>query len=573
MSLVTVTSPDNPEKFLLMGQSVGDLLKSAIEAFNLPASETYEIRRESDGVKIISDDVLRFLSGATEKDGNLTVVISPVTNPNLNPVTTPNLNGGVPVTSPPRIPLCPNRPNVVRPPLPMRNIVDSLNPILDIALHPELHNITPGRFLKQKKAAVKETYQEVVKFIKAKVKCYSHATAKHYAQLVLGYDGGKFSKLFEVKVGSSVKSGLGPFTLQVYNHLNYRKDDTEKRPRGARRRLELGDDDNEDDPQIPADMSSAAYGCVRYEEPLPIEETEESQEQKRLDLLSVEPDCAEAEVLMEKTYVSQRISINRAVPLKKRLPEVFRQWPLLRHRKHLCQHASRLLGKDVQTVWSSALGEKCGRFSDFMLTHWTTEDKRKSSTLSRKMLDLLQEKEAASVSLSLQSNCLAMFPLLTGFLKDQEGLLFKLVPAATSDDDVLGQINSDNPLLVIRGQSLFDVNATADLFITRICIPPDNPLDGFLLLILAYFAFPSIPDSPPLTLTHHPETKHYFVFGFKYPSKVASSLEFIQRQLLDINPERGSKRDGRNKTGMAAKVRTLTEQLTYHCSTWSVCRF
>lgn len=552
MSLVTVTSPGHPEKIFLMGNSLEQLLQSAIGAFKLPQDETYEIRRESDGVKIISDDVLRFLSTSAERDGHLAVNISAAI-PNSDRETTPNLNRGILITSPPRIPLSVNRPEVVRPALPMRNIVDALDPVLSIVLDPSASNITPGRFLKLRKVAVKETYQEIAKFIRGRVKCFSYATARHYAQLVFGYEGGKYSKLFEVKVGSKVKSGLSSFTQQLYNHLNYRKEESEKRPRGARRCLQMEEDVDDPLPLIPADMHCAAYGCVRYEEALPTDECEASQEEKRLRLLALDPDLAESEVLMESTYVSQRVSINRAVPLKKRLPEVLGQWPLLKHRKHLCQHASRLLGKDVLTEWSSSLGDKCGRFNDFMLTHWTSEDRKKSSATSKRMLDLLKQKEEAlAVLTSNESNCLTLFPLLVGFMKDQEALLFQVKPAEMSDTEVSRSINTDNPVLVIRGESLFELDATAHVFVTGVGIPAASVIDGFLLVILAYF-----------------------VFGFKYPPKIASSLEFMQRQLLDINPERGSKRSGRKgqEGGVAAKVRTLTELLTYHCSAWNVCRF
>lgn len=539
-----------------MEETLSALRQAAIAAFSLPEGDEYEVSRELDGVKILNDEVFQFLSSAESGGKNLELVISPSTTRIVrSPPGTPTQNLQTPVSRNILGAANSNSP-VDQPALPMRNIVENLDPVLEIALHPDGSQVTPAQYLKMKRLAIKETYQEVAKFIRKKVKKESFPIVRHYAELVLRYDGGKYSKLFEVQLGSTVKSGIAAFTLQIYNHLNYRKPEEEKRNkrRAPRRRLDENqvDEEAEDDvrPLPDTELTSAAYGCVAYSAPLPPEEREETQESSRVDLLSSDPESAESAVLMERTFPSQRCTINRR---KVQVKEVFDLWPLLKHRTFFLSHAERLLGKDVRNVWSLNLGEKCGRFCDFMQAHFAAEDKRKSTARTTDMLAILREKEYVNgVFQQKEANSLALFPLLVGYNKESADVLFRVMPATTTKEEVEA-ISSGSPLLVIRGESIFDPSASADLLMAQEMVSAADVLDGFLLLILSYF-----------------------IFGFKYPKKIGSSLEFVQRLLLDINPEVGTKRDMvaiRQNNFIDPKVRQLTEQLTFFCSAWNVCRF
>ncbi|KAK3931990.1 Serine/threonine-protein kinase PDK1 [Frankliniella fusca] len=543
MPLVTVSTPERGERIFVMGDTIEALRQSAIKAFNLPVGESYEVCRESDGVKILTDEVLHFLSNSESNGKNLEVLLSPSSTAQSECAqTTPtstvsNVLGNIGNSNS----------QASYPPLPMRNIVEILNPILEVALNPDDGQVTPLQYFQMKKVAIRETYQEISKFIRKKAKSYSFPTAKHYAQLVLSYDSGKFSRLFEVKVGSTVKSGLSAFTLQIYNNLNYRK--TEKKTRRPRRRLleTQSEEDVDDVVPLPSEITSASYGCAAYAATLPPDETEESQEKSRIDLLSMDPDSTEASVLMERTYPTQRAVINQ-----RKVKDVFIMWPLLKHRTHLCSHADRLLGKDVRNVWSHNLGNKCGRFNDYMLAHFASENKKKSTTITRSMLSLLKEKDQVDGILQQeQANSLALFPLLVGYNKEDSNLLFRVMPATTTTEE-LKEIDCQLPVLIIRGESLFDPLASTDLIVGNERVSTVNAIDGFLLVFLSYF-----------------------VFGLQYPKNLSSSLEFIQRLLLDINPEVGSKKERtpRDANYIDAKVRQLTEQLTFHCSAWNVCRF
>ncbi|XP_077558016.1 uncharacterized protein LOC144173484 [Haemaphysalis longicornis] len=49
----------------------------------------------------------------------------------------------------------------------------------------------------------------------------------------------------------------------------------------------------------------------------------------------------------------------------------------------------------------------------------------------------------------------------------------------------------------------------------------------------------------------------YYVFNMVYPGSVATTLEFIQRQLFNINPLSGTKCDGKRKSGTSVNVKVM----------------
>jgi len=105
MRLITVSSPDRPDKVFVMGGTLSELKEAALEKLKLPPGNyevcfdislsnllkliwcqnnlsswiLFQFCRATDGVKILSDDVLQFLSDASETDGNLAVVVSAAT--------------------------------------------------------------------------------------------------------------------------------------------------------------------------------------------------------------------------------------------------------------------------------------------------------------------------------------------------------------------------------------------------------------------------------------------------------------------------------------------------------------
>ncbi|XP_033229639.1 uncharacterized protein LOC117181180 [Belonocnema kinseyi] len=74
------------------------------------------------------------------------------------------------------------------------------------------------------------------------------------------------------------------------------------------------------------------------------------------------------------------------------------------------------------------------------------------------------------------------------------------------------------------GMSLYDEAVSYLVIIeNEIVLRTNEVIQGILMLVLSYY-----------------------VYGYNYSPEEASSLEFIQRMLLDINPEKGHKRGRKN---------------------------
>ncbi|XP_015120383.1 uncharacterized protein LOC107043397 [Diachasma alloeum] len=137
---------------------------------------------------------------------------------------------------------------------------------------------------------------------------------------------------------------------------------------------------------------------------------------------------------------------------------------------------------------------------------------------------------------------IATIPVLLAYFKENQDRLYIIRDAATTEDDLEACISAPTPTLVILGNSLYDRSASCKIYIeSKPCLTADNVLQGFLITFLAYF-----------------------VFGLEYPSQIKSTLEFIQRIFLDINPELGHKRvsgQKRRRSQIDVKSQSLSEYI------------
>ncbi|XP_015115559.1 uncharacterized protein LOC107040131 [Diachasma alloeum] len=133
-------------------------------------------------------------------------------------------------------------------------------------------------------------------------------------------------------------------------------------------------------------------------------------------------------------------------------------------------------------------------------------------------------------------------PLLLEYFKEDANQLYLVMDSASSLEEMEAAITDVTPKLIVLGRSLYDREAVCRIFIEKKeCVYVDNVLQGFLVVFLAYF-----------------------VFGLKYPQKLKSTLEFIQRIFLDINPEQERKQvegPGRQRTVIDSKCYTLCENI------------
>jgi hypothetical protein len=110
--------------------------------------------------------------------------------------------------------------------------------------------------------------------------------------------------------------------------------------------------------------NSYHYGCQQRQVPLPVGETGEIQEVKRLELCRLyehQRDSLKVARLMEQTFASQREIINA----KMQLCEVLIKWPFLGLARPILEHLRQLTGVDIEVSLRAAIGRKSQNIFDF----------------------------------------------------------------------------------------------------------------------------------------------------------------------------------------------------------------
>ncbi|XP_070531448.1 uncharacterized protein [Cardiocondyla obscurior] len=289
-------------------------------------------------------------------------------------------------------------------------------------------------------------------------------------------------------------SGIESLRMQIYNCVQYMK-----HTRNKKRAFSSDSDDaelEERKKQTAISQRRDQYGCIAYAPKLPPTEDSKSQEEKRIQLLelfaNVERDTKTVNHLMIDTYPTVRGIINEK---SKKIEELLIDWPFLKDSDFLLQHSSTLLGKDVTNIWSNSLNTKVKPIRQYLKFL-----KKKSGN----MTNIINECKAA-VQITKNNT--------------------PKILVDTADTNVLSIPNSNYPVLIIRGTSLYDTNAICTVvFEKNTLIFCDDVSQGILICFLTYY-----------------------VFGYCYPREIEKTLEFIQRVFLNINPITGGKKSIKSK--------------------------
>lgn len=145
----------------------------------------------------------------------------------------------------------------------------------------------------------------------------------------------KYEKAFSRK---NSDNGIPALRDSILNNLQYKK--------GKLKSENVG-------PQIPVSYTDKdEYGFVEYNPPLPTNETSATQEKKRILLLN-EFEALRHESLLITDLNSQTYPTQRALLIdsNRNLIEITTNWPFLKNVSCLINHCTRLLGKDVRTIW------------------------------------------------------------------------------------------------------------------------------------------------------------------------------------------------------------------------------
>ncbi|CAG2067768.1 unnamed protein product [Timema podura] len=245
--------------------------------------------------------------------------------------------------------------------------------------------------------------------------------------------------------GELLNDGIEAFIIRLYDHINYKKPSSEKR---QKKRPHHSEEISEKENTPRLHMKERVYdeyGCVAYEVPLPEDETKETQESKRLQLLHIRNSmndcdeienlmtatCDEIDKLMKSTYATQRKDI---IDRKGGLKEVLLKWPYLEEANYFLAHASLLFGKDVKKVWE----EKVSLKGLVLLSVLEIEQKKKNQVGQKRtearicMKEVIATANRASTNLRQETpKMLALFQLLPLFFLEDEKEIFCLVTVSS----------------------------------------------------------------------------------------------------------------------------------------------
>ncbi|XDV22738.1 hypothetical protein PO909_027581 [Leuciscus waleckii] len=273
------------------------------------------------------------------------------------------------------------------------------------------------------------------------------------------------------------------------------------------------------------------YGCTRFQPDLPLDETDvsiETKRQKLEDLYSQEgakgAEKAEVEKLMETTFCLQRSQIN-SVPAPS-VAELMEKWPYLFFQKGLFAHFELLTDINVLRALELSM-EECGKnILEFF----------KSKPTNSEVKSILSKDEPIDSSYQIVQLLMAHF-----MEKQDELILQENMCATPADLEKTGNLPV-SPRLILLGDNPGQWMKRWMISLEgRIICEGVQPT--FLSGLAALFSL-------------------YYIFNLQYQEEAASTLEFLQRRFVGINPEKGTKaargKVMSKKSGKTVQKKTIT---------------
>ncbi|KAM9405643.1 uncharacterized protein ACWYII_028836 isoform 1-T1 [Salvelinus alpinus] len=260
-----------------------------------------------------------------------------------------------------------------------------------------------------------------------------------------------------------------------------------------------------------------SYGCINWHpQDLPEGETPDSLENKRQIMATIfnsaSPsgvDRGDVDEFMRLTYINQRHMIN-AWPAPS-IGDVKEQWPFLFAKRWLCAHFHMLTGVEIDRCLSDALRSKGKTIVNFF--------RSQKPNWRRGIQSLLNDIEG-DVSGNLTA-CAAILLVLSHF-REKEDSLFLLADVNDTQMDVEAQLHLPaTPRLIMLGSSLLASSKWMVSIEGRVVCVLENQSDFAAALSVLFGCF--------------------YVFNTEYQETASATLELIQRFLVGINPNEGTK--------------------------------
>uniref|UniRef100_A0A8C2CPU8 Uncharacterized protein n=1 Tax=Cyprinus carpio TaxID=7962 RepID=A0A8C2CPU8_CYPCA len=305
----------------------------------------------------------------------------------------------------------------------------------------------------------------------------------------------KYSGSFLDKTEEGEIIGCGYFSLmnQLKTRIEYvNRGNTLSRLRRPRCSRTSGDDQ----PSAGKCAKIDSYGCITWQpQEYPEGESSASLEEKRKEMVDLFPqegpratERGTLKELMTITYAKQREDINSDPPLS--IIDISKKWPFL------------LLNNDLDKK-----GERLLEFFHVQIMKWSKEVK---TVLKEALKDDRQGTDG-----------LAAMLVMMAYFKEAEDSPFLLADATTAPADAEAHFSLPiTPRLIVLGETVWSVNKWMLSIEGRVVIPHSPPIPDFTTALVVLFA-------------------SFYVFNIEYQVEAATTLEFVQRFLVRINPESG----------------------------------
>ncbi|CAN7974555.1 unnamed protein product [Ixodes persulcatus] len=376
---------------------------------------------------------------------------------------------------------------------------------------------------KDQQKPTKGDIHQVVRTLSSLIIDQHPSPGRHNLRIIAAKIADKFPSSFQDTLqGTVLGSGIETLMWKLENCVNNKK-------RSAPQLLptEIVDDPDSFQPRKRSVRDS--YGCVAWQPELPCGETVHTQAEKRQRLLveytKLQPDERLVNDLMLQSFPSQRSSINNSSSVG----HVKESWPFLFKEECLVQHAKQLLCDEVVRaieVNMEKVGLRVYRYAYSQLK------------LLRVKKSLEQTEEAKRRLQCVTPEHESVLLLLLALFNEDEEMVYKIVEETAGDTD-LGDMPA-TPSICIKGPSLFMSSKFT------VC------MDGIALTTTCNRAVAS----KLMFLL-------YFVLNVEYPPEVALTMEFVQRAIAGINPDKSSKarKTSRKQHSLSPKVAVLGNAL------------
>ncbi|XP_075724879.1 uncharacterized protein LOC119179373 isoform X2 [Rhipicephalus microplus] len=272
------------------------------------------------------------------------------------------------------------------------------------------------------------------------------------------------------------------------------------------------------------------FGCVNWQ---PVRNSEPPEDiEDRIQFLKQEGKKSLEEIdmllcvdYMEETYPELRSFVN-ADPAPG-ISVVKDQWPMLFHRPFFYRHGNELLAKNVKAIFD----QKVSTYAPPLIQYLESVPKKEV------MYTLMIMREAAKKG-NMKSAEEAVPPLLCTYFKEDERHLFQVLEEEKDIAEMLHELPCTPTIVALGGifQKKCFVACEREILFTE----PVDFSEATCLLLLSYY-----------------------VFNLAYADPVATTLEFLQREMFTVNPLRGSKcSNGRkSRTSVSNKIMRLMQHL------------